>query len=242
VGRSRGLSGEGLLDNLYQEILAQYFKSDEVRTLFRSVMGQLLAAVRPLSIHSLIGLRRHSPAPADDAEESDSDLVLEILGRLGSLLSNVTPSNQMRPIIPLHTSFRDFLTNRMSNVFYVDPVVAHHQWTHSCLGLMLDSLKFNICQLKISHLANRNVPDLNSRIGKHIPPALSYACVFWVHHLERVAFDDGLFGKLQSFFERKFLFWLEVLSLKSRMGLALPALSSLSKWLKQEVGTPHNSI
>jgi AAA ATPase domain len=242
LGHSRGLSGEGLLDNLYEEVLKQYFKSEEAQALFRSVMGQLLAAIEPLSIHSLIGLRRHSPAPVDDPEESDSELVVEILSHLGSLLSNVTPSDQMRPIIPLHTSFRDFLTNRTSNVFYVDLEVAHHHLAYSCLGFMLDNLKFNICRLETSYLANKDVPDLDSRIGKYIPPALSYACISWGNHLEHVAFDGALFGKLKSLFEKKFLFWLEVLSLKSNVGLASRALTSVSKWLKQEVGSPNNSI
>jgi hypothetical protein len=68
-------------------------------------MGQLLAAIEPLSIDSLLPLRQHTPV--DDPEDSDLVLVLEILHDLGSLLSNVTSLDQMRPIVPLHTSFRD---------------------------------------------------------------------------------------------------------------------------------------
>jgi hypothetical protein len=83
--RSRHLSGQGLLDNLYEDILNQYFKSNEAHALFRSVIGQLLAAVEPLLAHSSIGLRQHSPV--NDPEESDSELVVEILSHL-SLLSH----------------------------------------------------------------------------------------------------------------------------------------------------------
>jgi hypothetical protein len=86
-------------------------------------------------------------------------------------------------------------------------------------------------------VANSDVPDLHSRITKHIPPALSYAWIFWGNHLDHVAFEHDLFAKLESFFETKFLFWVEVLSLTS---LALRALSSLLKWLPQEVRTPHD--
>jgi hypothetical protein len=200
-------------------------------------VGQILAAIEPLSIESLINLRRH--APVDDPEDSDPVLVLDTLRHLGSLLSNVTSPDQTRPIIPLHTSFRDFLTNRTSDVFYVDLEDSHRQLGHSCLGLMLNDLKFNICKLESSYLANSDVPDLDSRIAKHIPCALMYACIFWVDHLEH-AFEQDLFAKVESLFETKFLFWLEVLSLKSRVGLALPALSSVLKWLQREVGTPIN--
>jgi hypothetical protein len=224
LGHSRGRSG-GLLDTLYEEVLKEYFKTDEAKTLFRSIMGQIFAAIEPLSIESLIVLRRH--APVDDPEDSDPFPVLEILGREPS---NVTSSNQTHPIIPLHTSFRDFLTNR-TNGFYVDLQDAHHRLTHSCLGLMLDDLKFNICKLESSYLANSDVPGIDSRIFKYIPSGLSYACVFWGNHLEHVAFEHDLFAKLKSLFETKFLFLLEVLSLTSRVRLALPALLSLLKWL-----------
>jgi AAA ATPase domain len=240
LGHSRGHDGEGLLDKLYEEVLKECFKSERARTLFRSIMGQLLAAIVPLSIDSLIALRRH--APLDDPEDSHPALVIDIIRHLGSLLSNATSPDQTRPIVPLHTSFRDFLTNRTSNMFYVDLGNAHHQLAHSCVGLMLDNLKFNICQLESSYLANHDVPDIDSRIDKHIPLALSYACVFWDVHLKHVAFDRDLFAKLRSLFERKFLFWLEVLSLKRSVGFATLALSSLLKWLQLEVCTSHNSI
>jgi AAA ATPase domain len=238
LGHSRGNNGEGLLDNLYEEVLKEYFKTDEAQTLFRTIMGQLFAAIEPLSIESLIALRRY--APVNDPEDSDPVLVLHILGHLGSLLSNVTSSDHTRPIIPLHTSFRDFLTNKTSNVFYVDLGHAHEQLADSCLGLMLHDLKFNICELESSYLANCDVPDLDSRVAKYVPPALSYACVCWADHLEHLDFLEDLLAKLESLFETKFLFWLEVLSLKSSVAIGLRELSNLLKWLPQEVGIPHD--
>jgi hypothetical protein len=238
LGRSRGLDGQGLLDKLYEEVLQEYFKRDEARDLFRSIMGQLFAAIEPLSINSLIALRRHAPT----VHAEDSNRVLKILRRLGSLLSNVTSNDHTRPILPLHTSFRDFLTSNTSNVFYVDLADAHNDLTHSCLGLMLDELKFNICKLESSYLANSDVPDLESRIAKYIPSGLPYACIYWGDHLGHLAFDPDVLKRLRSLLETKFLFWLEVLSIKKSVGLASRALSSLLVWLQPEVCTPHNSI
>jgi AAA ATPase domain len=232
LGHSQDRTGQDPLDRLYKEILEGYFLPQEAQIIFRSVMGQLLAAIEPLSIRSLVILRRH--APIDDAEDSDS--ALEMLRHLGSLLSNVASLDQTRPIIPLHTSFRDFLTSKRSNMFYVDLDDAHRQLAHSCLSLMLGKLKFNICELESSYLANSDVLDLNFRISKHIPHALSYACVFWDDHLEHVALEHDLFTKLQSLFETKFPFWLEVLSIKSKVSVALPALSSLKRWLQSDQG------
>src|SRR6201990_56822 len=135
--------GQDLLDELYKDVLEGYFTDQEARVLFRSVVGPLIASIEPLTIRSLIPLRQYA------SYDKDSDAaVTGILSRLGSLLSNVNSSDKNLPIIPLHTSFRDFLTNKdKSGNFCVGIRVAHHQLAHSCLGLLLDCLKFNICKL-----------------------------------------------------------------------------------------------
>src|SRR6266702_1205930 len=219
------------LDELYKEVLEGYLTHEESRLLFRSVVGQLITSIEPLTIHSLTTLRRH--ASNDDGD--DRDAVVTLLRRLGSLLSNVNSSNESLPIVPLHTSFRDFVINKeKSGDFCVSLRDAHHQLAHSCLGLLLDGLKFNICDLESSHLANKDVDDLNSRIDKNISPALLYACRFWDDHLQHVDFETDLFGKLRTFFEKKFLFWLEALSLTSNVRLASRAVSALNVWLDRK--------
>ena len=215
--------GQDPLNKLYKGVLDEYFSDVEAQVLFRSVVGQLLAAFEPLSIRSLTTLRR---------QDDDSNSVVETLRYLGSLLSNVTSTDDTLTIVPLHTSFLDFLTNgEKSSVFYVDLHVSHRQMAHACLNLLLDELRFNICGLESSYLANKDVGDLETRISKHLPPALSYAGRFWDDHMEHLDFETDLFEKLQTFFETKFLFWLEALSLLSDVRLASPALSSLSIWL-----------
>src|SRR6266571_1573239 len=203
--------GQDPLDELYKEVLEGYFTHQEARLLFRSVVGQLITAFEPLSIRSLTTLRHHTPN-----EDDDYDSVVEMLRHLGSLLSNVNLADQNLAVIPLHTSFRDFLTNKeKSGGFCVSLQDAHRRLGHSCLGLLLKDLKFNICNLESSYLANKDVEDLKARIDKHIPPALLYACRFWDDHLEHIDFEADLFGKLRTFFKKKFLFWLEALSLTS---------------------------
>ena len=220
-------SGQDPLTELYKGVLEEYFSDEEAQGLFRSVLGQLLAAFEPLSIQSLTTLRQHT-----SNDDDDSDSVVEVLRYLGSLLSNVNSSDHTLPIVPLHTSFRDFVMNEeKSSMFYVDLRVAHHQLAHSCIGLVLTDLKFNICNLESSYLANKDVEDLDVRIAQHLPPALSYACRLWDDHLEHLDFETDLFNKLQTFFAKKFLFWLEALSLLNGVGLASLALSSLRIWL-----------
>ena len=222
--------GQDLLDELYQEVLEGYFKDEEARDLFRSVVGQLIASIEPLTIRSLISLRQH----ASSKERSDA-AVTGLLHRLGSLLCNVNSSDNGLPIIPLHTSFRDFLINRdKSGDFCVGFRDAHHQLADSCLNILLDpldGLKFNICKLETSYLANDDVEDLTARIEEHIPPALLYACRFWDGHLKHTGFKADLFGKVETLFKEKFLYWLEALSLTRNISLAPSAFATLNMWL-----------
>ena len=222
--------GQDLLDELYKEVLEGYFKDQEARDLFRSVVGQLITSIEPLTIRSLITLRQHG-----SYDKRSDAAVTGLLSRLGSLLSHVNSSDKNLPIIPLHTSFRDFLTNEdRSGDFYVGVRDTHNQLAHSCLNLLLDpvdGLKFNICKLETSYLANDDVEDLNTRVDEHILPALLYACRFWDNHLRHTDFKTDLFGKVEILFKEKFLFWLEALSLTRIIGLGAPAFATLNMWL-----------
>ena len=232
---STNRGGQDPLDELYKDVLEGYFTDQEARLLFHSVVGQLITSIEPLSIRSLTTLRRHGSDDNDD--DDDGDAVVRLLRCLGSLLSNVNSPDENLSIIPLHTSFRDFLTNKeRGSEFCVGLRDAHRQLAHSCLGLLLKDLKFNICNLESSYLANKDVKDLHSRVDKHIPPALLYACRFWDDHLEHINFETYLFVQLRTFFEKKFLFWLEALSVTSNVGLASPALSALNVWLASGQG------
>ncbi len=215
------------LDDLYKEVLERYFTHPETRLLFRSVVGQLITAFEHLSIRSLTTLRGHTSNDNDDA-----DSVVTMLRRLGSLFSNVNSPDDTLLIIPLHTSFRDFLINKeKSSGFFIVLRDAHYGLADSCLDLVLRDLRFNICNIESSHLANKDIQGLEARVTKHLPPALLYACCFYGGHLEHIDFETDLFWKLRAFFETKFLFWLEALSLTSNVHRALPALSSVNVWL-----------
>ena len=227
--------GQDLLDGLYKEVLEGYFTDQEARVLFRSIVGQLITSIEPLTIRSLIPLQQYASYDKDSGAA-----VTGILSRLGSLLSNVNSSDKILPIIPLHTSFRDFLTSKdKSGDFYVSVRDAHDQLAHSCLNLLLDpldGLKFNICNLETSYLANDDIDDLTTRVDEHITPALLYACRFWDGHLKQTDFRMDLFGKVETFFKEKFLFWLEALSLTKIIGLAPSAFATLNMWLASSQG------
>jgi hypothetical protein len=227
--------GQDLLDDLYKDVLKGYFNDQEALDLFRSVVGQLITSIEPLTIRSLVTLRQYG------SYDEDSDAaVTGILSDLGSLLSNVNSPDDNLPIIPLHTSFRDFLTNKdKSGDFCVGVRDAHHQLTHSCLNLLLDpvyGLKFNICELETSYLANDDVHDLDTRVDQHIPTTLLYACRFWGDHLKHTDYKEDLLRKVETLMKAKFLFWLEALSLTRNIGLAPSVFATLNMWLASSQG------
>ena len=228
--RSTNSRGLDRLDELYKEVLEGYFREKRTRDLFRSVVGQLITSIEPLTIRILITLRQHA-----SYDKRDGAAITGLLGRLGSLLSNVNSPDDSLPIIPLHTSFRDFLTNKdKSGDFYVGVHDAHDQLAHSCLNLLLDpvdGLKFNICKLETSYLANDGIEDLNTRVDQLILPALLYACRFWDNHLKHTDYKTELFRKVETLFKEKFLFWLETLSLTRNIGLAQSASAAVNMWL-----------
>ncbi len=85
-------------------------------------------------VYTTFGVPEHpiTHCVATAPSSSDSDAVVILLRRLGSLLSNVNSSDENLPITLLHTSFHDFLTNKQkSGKFRVNLRDTHRQLAHS---------------------------------------------------------------------------------------------------------------
>jgi hypothetical protein len=204
---------------LYEQILSTSFRDledDEVGDLC-SVIGTIILAKTPLSFSSLAHL-----LSIDDAT------VEQICNGLQSVLES-------RGVLQFHhQSFVDFLVDpaRSTSKFFVKRERETRTLTLACLREMKDGLRFNICDVKSSHVRNADVPGLTSRVGECIPPHLSYATRFWASHLTEISFDVEIFENLHYFMEHQFLFWLEVLSLTKRVNLASSMLLLLIDWLR----------
>jgi hypothetical protein len=210
------------LDKLYMAILRQTLPTDnpDYAKMFKSVMACVLTARQPLSMDVL---KRFILQDDDNAFTHPVDLVLP---PLGALLSGVAETSS--PVLPLHSSFRDFLLNdKRSAECYVDISTEHDHLSVACLNVMQECLRFNICDLQTSHLANVDVPDLSSRIQHAIPRHLSYACLFWTDHLLASSPTPAILSQLKSFMQTHFLHWLEAMSLMAVIPTANTALLKL---------------
>jgi hypothetical protein len=91
-------------------------------------------------------------------------------------------------------------------------------------------LKFNICGLENSFQLDKDVPDIESRIQQAISPGLLHAAYDWGYHLSSSKSNRCL-PQLDRFLQHQLLFWMEVLSLKGRIGNGEYILSEVLHWL-----------
>jgi hypothetical protein len=222
--------GESGLNHLYTQVLIQEFsdiesEDEELYHHFRSVVGAVLLVFNPLSIKSLSGLLRGFSTPSN---------ITTILHPLHSLL--LVPDNTEEPVRTFHKSFPDFLTNPdrcKDKHFFVDPSIHHEELLLSCLSLMKERLKKNICNLDDFAVLDE-VEDLPTRRIAFIGEALEYACCFWTKHLLKTPSSGGSVRKVQKaideFFKTCLLLWIEVLSLIGNLDIGVYALNDVREW------------
>ena len=223
-GKTR-FNSKATLDSLYTSILQMAFSEEdpEVDSKVRSTIGTVVLLTNPLppsGIAELTGL---------DPEE-----VALFLTLVHSLLTlNDDPS---QPIKPFHKSFPDFITDpsRCTNVrFYISPKSLHLELAMNCLRVMNDGLNPNLLSLP-SYSLNSEVKDLQMRINGHISNALQYACQSWHNHLTKARGDaTDVIPHLYAFLEKKFLAWLEVVSVLGVVRGAIVGLEQLITWLQE---------
>ena len=135
-----------------------------------------------------------------------------------------------------HLSISDFFVSGDCHPDHqVNPQAANSDLTIACLRTMLGQLRFNICKLEDSRLANADIKDLQSRIEQNISDPLQYSCLYWSHHLCSTpdSGDPRMWESIQEFFEGLYpLFWIEVLSIMGMIPTGAPSLRKVILWIK----------
>ncbi|KAF9646358.1 hypothetical protein BDM02DRAFT_3188908 [Thelephora ganbajun] len=223
VGRTK-LKENTTLDSLYMSILQEAFDDDDPEDdhEIRSVISAVILAANPLSpsaIATLLGF---------GAKE-----VFLRLSSVHSLL--ILQENADSPVRPFHKSFPDFIVDQtrcINQRFHISSRNHHVELLVGCLNLMNQTLEKNMCNLP-DGVANSEVPDLCERTERYIDSALQYACKSWHKHLgEHTVRTPEITSTLHRFLEKKFLFWLEVLSVLGATRGAVDALEAATKWLE----------
>ncbi|KAF9061080.1 WD40-repeat-containing domain protein [Rhodocollybia butyracea] len=180
-----------------------------------------------------------------------------IFSRLGCVLQ-WAPGQDVRI---LHASFSDYLTDHGRSgdkPWFINPASLEPQIARGCLHILKKELRFNICRFEDSHIYTTKVPglsecitDLSKRITNHISPQLFYSSLYWASHLAVIGsatpissatplLRDGLLVDLKDLMYTKFLFWLEVLCVQQKVGVAINALEAVANlaktyWYEEEL-------
>ena len=202
------------LDGLYTAVLKANISDDpEEAAIASSILAKVLAAAEPLSMDVLRAMCFDN--------EDEQDVVDHVISSLGSVLT-VHGADVIRPV---HTSFRDYLTDQSrSKSFFVDISKGHQDLAMASLKTMNKDLCFNICQIQSSYMPNSSLtPEQLS----HISPGLSYSCQFWGDHLQQLKPDSRFQDEVLQLLKQGLLFWLEVLSVKQALKRGLIAMQYL---------------
>jgi len=222
--------GKSGIDLLYTQVLEQAFcdvdlDEQELYSQFKFVVGTTLLIFHPQSRETLSDLLRDYGTPFH---------ISNTLRSLHSLL--LVPDSKVDPVCVFHKSFPDFLTDPgrcKDERFFVDPPAHHIDILFSCLDLMKEKLKKNICDLD-DYVILSEVDDLCTRREASIGGALEYACRFWTKHLVRVPETGphvkGVEKAIDKFFKVHLLFWIEVLSITGYLGVSVYAINEVRQW------------
>jgi len=218
--------GRSGIDLLYTQVLGQAVDevgtdAEEIYSRFRTVLGAVLLVINPLSITALSDLLRMSNIPTT-------------LRSLHSLL--LVPDDTEDPIRAFHKSFPDFLTDPVrckDKQLFVEPAVHHTEIVLSCLRLMGERLKRNICNLE-DYVILSEVKDISACKREYVGDALEYACCFWTQHLLKVPHSSPHAEEVQEaidkFFRTHLLYWIEVLALTGNLDVGVYAMNDVEQW------------
>jgi len=218
--------GQSGIDLLYTQVLEQAVDevgsyAGEIYSHFRTVVGAVLLVLNPLSIMALSDLLKRTN-------------ISTTLQSLHSVL--LVPDSSEDPIRAFHKSFPDFLMDPVrckDAQFFVEPTVHHTDILLSCLRLMGERLKRNICNLD-DYAVLSEVGDLHTCKKDHIGDALEYACRLWTKHLLGVPSNSSHVEEVQKaiekFFTSHLLYWIEVLALVGDLDVGVYAMNDVEQW------------
>lgn len=207
------------LDSLYQRMM-EHIRASSDADLCRQILAVASVAYRPLALPELICLI-DSLAPFHDDPESLQDIVASC-GSFLTLRDNI--------LYFVHQSAKDFLLNKASdNIFPHGITNQHHIVSSRSLEVLSRILRRDIYDLKAPGVS---IDDVSPPNPDPLAP-VRYLCVYWVDHVrdagERALehLQDG--GVVRIFLQRKYLYWLEAMSLQRSIFQAVEAVQELQR-------------
>ncbi|KAL9083489.1 MAG: hypothetical protein Q9165_008516, partial [Trypethelium subeluteriae] len=221
------------LNELYHRMLRQICEQDEqVADLYKRILALIAIVYRPITLKELSPL-------VEGLESSAPASLCGIIGRCGSFLAV-----QEGIIYFVHQSAKDYLMEKAhGKVFASGTAGTHFTITTRSLGVKSKTLCRDIYRLQKPGIAINDIqqPDPD-------PLATSrYSCIYWVDHLSEWYSDSaiGYTNDLQTggivdlFLRKKFLYWLEALSLCKSMSKGVFQMALLQTLIQRQSDADH---
>ena len=208
------------LNEIYLAVLKHSISSDysdeekeEAYNMLKHMLGSTVVLLSPLSTSALSRLLQVSKEDVD-LTFNDLHAILDI------------PTDPTRQLRLHHPSFRDFLLNQdRCGDFWVDEKEAHQILATSCIQLMSQTLKKDICEM---HAPGSQASQVESSwIEKCLPSEVQYACLYWIQHLQKsssLVHDDE---EAHQFLQAHLLHWFEALGWIGKASEGIQAILSL---------------
>ncbi|OQD86920.1 hypothetical protein PENSOL_c082G12047 [Penicillium solitum] len=218
------------LDALYSRMIDQVRNSEDAEACKR-ILAIMSIVYRPIAFDELASL-----VDLPDDLSDDFEALSEVIAVCGSFLTVREDT-----IIFVHQSAKEFLLREGHNgVFPRGIEAAHHTIFSRSLQVMFKTLRRDVFQIKFSGFP----------IEKVIPPspdplaAAQYACVYWVDHLvhsechEKGDLDIDERRCVGDFLQKKYLHWLEALSILGSLSQGIAAMLKLEDLLQEQSKRP----
>jgi hypothetical protein len=206
------------LDSLYKRMMDQISESDGAE-ICRQVLALTAILYRPVTISELVALVK----PLEDLDDLES--VREIVGFCRSFLTLREDT-----VYFVHQSAKDFLFANAYDEAFPDGSEAVHQAIFlRSLAILSKTLHRDMYSLEAP-----GYPIENVKLPETDPLAVSqYPCVYWIDHLYESKALMSSVGGLQAadivndFLRKKYLYWLEGLSLCKSVGKGVVSMEKL---------------
>jgi hypothetical protein len=208
------------LDSLYKRMMHQTSESDGAE-ICRHILASTAILYRPVTISELVVLVEQ----LEDLDDLES--VREIVGFCGSFLTLREDT-----VYFVHQSAKDFLIAKAYNETFPDGIEDVHRSIFSrSLAILSRTLHRDMYSLEAP-----GYPIENVKLPEADPLVVSgYPCVYWIDHLcdSNAKFLENSGGDLQVaevlkvFLRKKYLYWLEGLSLCKSVGKGVVSMTKL---------------
>jgi hypothetical protein len=204
------------LDALYRRMMDQIWNSEDAK-LCKHILAVVSAVYRPVTLDELASF-----VDMPDGVSGDYEALSEIIGLCGSFLTL-----RERTISFVHQSVKDFILKEASyEIFPSGREETHYVIFSRSLQVMSRTLRRDIYSLRAL-----GYPIERVELPEPDPLAASrYSCIHWVDHFcdwntDRIDQQDG--GAIDEFVRKKYLYWLEALSLCRSMSDGVISMAKL---------------